>query len=147
MISVGSVRWRRKTSLTMANGTSLIKITKATLPDFMTYYDASLMNPKVLVGVFLGAMATFVFCAMTMNTVGRAAYAMMNECRRQFVIMKKGFIADGKTEEELKNPLDWPFETTVDGHKYPDYANCVSISTAGALKEMVVPAVDKPVGR
>ena len=56
----------------------------ATLPDFTEYYDASLMNPKVLVGVFLGAMATFVFCAMTMKAVGRAAKGMVEEVRRQF---------------------------------------------------------------
>ncbi|MEM9418705.1 MAG: sodium-translocating pyrophosphatase [Planctomycetota bacterium] len=126
------------------NGPFEVKVVPAelvTLPKLMAYYDVTLMNPKVLCGLFLGVMLVFVFCAMTMNAVGRAAYAMMNECRRQFVIMKQGFIADGKTEEELQNPLDWPFETTVDGHKYPDYANCVSISTSGALKEMVVPSV------
>ncbi|MEM7627584.1 MAG: sodium-translocating pyrophosphatase [Planctomycetota bacterium] len=119
----------------------IIRASSATLPQIMAYYDVTLMNPKVLCGLFLGVMLVFVFCAMTMNAVGRAAYAMMNECRRQFGLMKKGFLADGKTEEELKNPLDWPFQTTVDGHQYPDYANCVSISTTGALKEMVVPSL------
>lgn len=119
----------------------VIPASTATLPQIMAFYDVTLMNPRVLCGLFLGVMLVFVFCAMTMNAVGRAAYAMMNECRRQFVIMKKGFIADGKTEAELANPLDWPYETTVDGHKYPDYANCVSISTTGALKEMVVPSL------
>lgn len=121
--------------------TPLVPATTATLPQIMAFYDVTLMNPKVLCGLFLGVMLVFVFCAMTMNAVGRAAYAMMNECRRQFVIMKQGFIADGKTEAELENPLNWPYETTVDGHKYPDYANCVSISTTGALKEMVVPSL------
>ncbi|MEM9916299.1 MAG: sodium/proton-translocating pyrophosphatase [Planctomycetota bacterium] len=112
-----------------------------TLPKLMAYYNVTIMNPKVLCGLFLGVMLVFVFCAMTMNAVGRAAYAMMNECRRQFVIMKKGFLADGKSEAELEDPMNWPFETTVDGHQYPDYANCVAISTSGALKEMVVPSV------
>src|SRR5690606_27666882 len=65
-------------------GANLVNIHVATLPDFMTYYDASLMNPKVLVGAFLGAMSTFVFCAMTMKAVGRAAKGMVEEVRRQF---------------------------------------------------------------
>ena len=70
--------------LAFKTGAPLIDLHKATLPDFTTYYDASLMNPKVLVGVFLGAMATFVFCAMTMKAVGRAAKGMVEEVRRQF---------------------------------------------------------------
>ena len=120
------------------------RVTRAsamTLPQIMAWYDVTLMNPRVLCGLFLGVMLVFVFCAMTMNAVGRAAFAMMNECRRQFGIMKQGFLADGTPEADLADPMKWPFETTVDGHKYPDYANCVSISTAGALKEMVVPSL------
>ena len=113
----------------------------ATLPQIMAYYNVTLMNPKVLCGLFLGVMLVFVFCAMTMNAVGRAAYQMMNECRRQFVIMKQGFKADGVSDADLADPLKWPFRTTVDGKQYPDYANCVAISTAGALKEMVVPSL------
>ncbi len=113
----------------------------ATLPQIMTFYNVTLMNPKVLCGLFLGVMLVFVFCAMTMNAVGRAAYQMMNECRRQFGIMKQGFRADGVSEEDLADPLKWPFQTTVDGKQYPDYANCVAISTSGALKEMVVPSL------
>jgi len=131
-------------TMTDTQGEFEVKVVPAslvTLPKLMAYYDVTLMNPKVLCGLFLGVMLVFVFCAMTMNAVGRAAYAMMNECRRQFVIMKQGFLADGTPEADLANPLNWPFETTVDGHKYPDYANCVAISTAGALKEMVVPSV------
>ncbi len=120
------------------------RVTRArdlTLPQVMEFYNVTLMNPRVLCGLFLGVMLVFLFCAMTMNAVGRAAFAMMNECRRQFGIMKQGFLADGTPEADLADPMKWPFETTVDGHKYPDYANCVSISTAGALKEMVVPSV------
>ena len=67
-----------------ATGAKMISIRRARLQDFTTYYDASLMNPKVLIGVFLGAMATFVFCAMTMKAVGRAAKGMVEEVRRQF---------------------------------------------------------------
>jgi Na+/H+-translocating membrane pyrophosphatase len=98
------------------------------------------MNPRVLCGLFLGVMLVFVFCSMTMNAVGRAAFAMMNECRRQFKIMKQGFKADGVSDADLADPMKWPFQTTVDGHQYPDYANCVSISTSGALKEMILPS-------
>ena len=130
--------------LTDGAGDFEVKVVPAnllTLPKLMTFYDVTLMNPKVLCGLFLGVMLVFVFCAMTMNAVGRAAYQMMTECRRQFEIMKRGFLADGTPEADLADPMKWPFETTVDGKRYPDYANCVAISTAGALKEMVVPSL------
>jgi inorganic pyrophosphatase/K(+)-stimulated pyrophosphate-energized sodium pump len=102
-----------------ATGASLVAIEAATLPDFTTYYDASLMNPKVLVGVFLGAMATFIFCAMTMKAVGRAAKGMVEEVRRQFK-EKKGIMA---------------------GTEKPDYARPVEISTKAAQREMVLPSL------
>jgi len=91
----------------------------ATLPDFTRYYDASLMNPKVLIGVFLGAMATFVFCAMTMKAVGRAAKGMVEEVRRQF----------------RENP------GIMDRTTKPDYAAPVAISTKAAQKEMILPSL------
>jgi K(+)-stimulated pyrophosphate-energized sodium pump len=97
----------------------LIDVHRATLPDFTTYYDASLMNPKVLVGIFLGAMATFVFCAMTMKAVGRAAQGMVEEVRRQFR-EKKGIMT---------------------GEEQPDYARPVAISTVAAQREMVLPSL------
>ncbi|MDA7979659.1 MAG: sodium-translocating pyrophosphatase [Pirellulales bacterium] len=97
----------------------LVKLKEATLPQFATYYDASLMNPKVLVGVFLGAMATFVFCAMTMKAVGRAAKGMVEEVRRQF----------------RENP------GIMDGSAKPDYARPVAISTKAAQKEMILPSL------
>jgi len=105
--------------LAMSDGNLLVPVTKATLPDFMTYYDASLMNPKVLVGIFLGAMSTFVFCAMTMKAVGRAAKGMVEEVRRQFR-EKPGIMT---------------------GDESPDYAAPVSISTLAAQKEMVLPSL------
>jgi K(+)-stimulated pyrophosphate-energized sodium pump len=126
--------------VTFVEGTAAVSVTKLTLPQTMELYNVTLMNPKVLCGLFLGVMLVFVFCSMTMNAVGRAAFAMMNECRRQFKIMKQGFKADGVSDEDLADPMKWPFQTTVDGHEYPDYANCVSISTTGALKEMIVPS-------
>ena len=102
-----------------ATGAALVNVHSATLPDFTSYYDASLMNPKVLVGLFLGAMATFVFCAMTMKAVGRAAQGMVEEVRRQFR-EKKGIMT---------------------GEEQPDYARPVAISTVAAQREMVVPSL------
>lgn len=92
---------------------------KATLVDFMEAYNVNLMNPIVLVGVFIGAMMAFVFCGMTMNAVGRAAQKMVEEVRRQFNTIKG--ILEGKAE--------------------PDYERCVEISTKGAQHEMLVPSI------
>ncbi len=119
----------------------VVEASNATLPQLLQYYDVTLMNPRVLCGLFVGVMLVFVFCAMTMNAVGRAAYAMMRECRRQFGIMKEGFRKQGMNDADIADPMKWPYEVTVDGHRYPDYANCVAISTAGAQREMVVPSV------
>ena len=96
-----------------------VEATKATLVDFMTAYNVNLMNPIVLVGVFIGAMMAFVFCGMTMNAVGRAAQKMVEEVRRQFSTIKG--ILEGKAE--------------------PDYERCVAISTKGAQHEMLVPSI------
>ena len=109
--------------------------------DVMGFYDVTITNPRLLGGIFIGVLLAFLFCAMTMNAVGRAAYAMMNECRRQFAIMRAQFRKNGMSESDLADPEKWPKQVDVDGKKYPDYANCVSISTAGAQKEMVVPAI------
>ena len=102
-----------------ATSAPLVNLKSATLPDFARYYDASLMNPKVLVGVFIGAMATFVFCAMTMKAVGRAAKGMVEEVRRQFR-EKPGI---------------------MDGSEKPDYKAPVAISTKAAQVEMVLPSL------
>ena len=102
-----------------ASEVKLIDVHNATLKDFARYYDASVMNPKILVGIFLGAMSTFVFCAMTMKAVGRAAKGMVEEVRRQF--REKPGIMEG-TEQ-------------------PDYAMPVSISTKAAQKEMILPSI------
>lgn len=116
--------------------------TAASLPELMTFYEVTLINPKVIGGLFLGVMLVFVFCAMTMNAVGRAAFAMIDECRRQFKIMKDAFRDNGLSEEDIADPLKWPYEVkSAEGKSYPDYANCVEISTQGALKEMVVPSI------
>ncbi|MCK9244851.1 MAG: sodium-translocating pyrophosphatase [Candidatus Marinimicrobia bacterium] len=89
------------------------------LPNWIEYYNVTLMNPRVLVGMFLGAMVTFVFAALAMKAVGRAAGNMVEEVRRQF--REKPGIMEGKDE--------------------PDYASCVAISTKGAQREMVFPSL------
>lgn len=99
-------------------GRNEININEATLVDFMTYYEVHLMNPKVLLGIFIGAMMAFVFCGLTMNAVGRAASQMVEEVRRQF--------------REI--------EGIMEGRHEPDYARCVQISTLAAQKEMMIPA-------
>jgi Na+/H+-translocating membrane pyrophosphatase len=76
-----------------------------------------------------------------MNAVGRAAYRMMRECRRQFAKMREAFRAAGMSEADIANPESWPKRVTHEGIEYPDYANCVSISTAGAQKEMIAPSI------
>ena len=92
---------------------------QATMPDFMNFFQVTLMNPKVLVGAFIGAMAAFLFCGLTMGAVGRAAQSMVEEVRRQF--------------KEIKGIL----EKTAQ----PDYGRCVEISTKSAQKEMIVPSL------
>ncbi|MGD8778421.1 MAG: sodium-translocating pyrophosphatase [Ignavibacteria bacterium] len=97
----------------------VINTSEATLNDFMNYYNVNLMNPKVLIGIFIGSMMAFMFCGLTMQAVGRAAAKMVEEVRRQFREIKG--ILEGKAE--------------------PDYANCVAISTQGAQVEMVLPSL------
>lgn len=96
-----------------------VPVEQATIPDFMEYYQVNLMNPKVLIGVFIGSMMAFVFCGLTMNAVGRAAQSMVEEVRRQF--------------REIKGILT--------GEATPDYARCVAISTKGAQREMLLPSI------
>ena len=118
-----------------------IEAAQATLPQLMSYYDVTLLNPKVLCGLFVGVMLVFVFCSMTMNAVGRAAYKMMNEARRQFGKMREAFTAQGLEQSKIDDPMQWPMTVDHEGKQYPDYARCVAISTGGALREMVVPSV------
>ena len=104
---------------TLEIGDKIVDVTSATIPDIVAYYDVNLMNPRVLVGVFIGAMMAFLFCGLTMNAVGRAAQKMVTEVRRQF--------------REIKGILS--------GEQRPDYARCVEISTLAAQHEMVLPSV------
>ncbi|MEO0963633.1 MAG: sodium-translocating pyrophosphatase [Planctomycetota bacterium] len=107
----------------------------------MEKFNVTLINPSVLGGLFIGVLLVFVFCAMTMNAVGRAAFAMIDECRRQFGVMREQFRKNGMSDADIADPTHWPDEVDVDGESYPHYANCVAISTSGALREMVVPTL------
>jgi K(+)-stimulated pyrophosphate-energized sodium pump len=97
----------------------VINAAQATIPDFMNYFQVNLMNPKVLVGAFIGAMAAFLFCGLTMEAVGRAAQKMVEEVRRQF--------------REIAGILE--------GKATPDYSSCVEISTRAAQHEMIFPSI------
>lgn len=105
-----------RTGEALPNG---VAAANATLINFMEAYNVNLMNPIVLVGVFIGAMMAFVFCGLTMNAVGRAAQKMVEEVRRQFSTITG--ILEGKAE--------------------PDYERCVAISTKGAQHEMLLPSI------
>jgi K(+)-stimulated pyrophosphate-energized sodium pump len=97
----------------------VIVASHAEISHFIEAYDVTLMNPIVLSGIFIGSMMAFVFCAMTMKAVGRAAGAMVEEVRRQF--------------KEIPGIME--------GTTIPDYARCVEISTRGAQREMIIPAL------
>ncbi len=97
----------------------LVPVHSATMPDFMRYYRSHLMNPGVLVGIFIGAMAVFLFCALTMKAVGRAAFRMVEEVRKQFR-ERPGIMA---------------------GTERPDYRTPVAISTRAAQVEMILPSL------
>jgi K(+)-stimulated pyrophosphate-energized sodium pump len=116
-IKIGMIRIGQNV-MEMSDG-YVVETSKATIVDFMNYFQVSLMNPKVLVGMFIGSMMAFLFCGLTMNAVGRAAQKMVEEVRRQF--------------REIKGILD--------GTGTPDYARCVEISTKGAQREMMLPSI------
>ncbi|MDR1458536.1 MAG: sodium-translocating pyrophosphatase [Puniceicoccales bacterium] len=96
-----------------------IPVSSATMNDFMNYYGVHLLNPKVLMGLFVGAMMSFLFCGFAINAVGRAASSMVDEVRRQF--------------KEIPGIMD--------GSAIPDYARCVTIATYAAQREMIMPAL------
>ena len=104
-------------------------------------YELNILNPKLLGGMFVGAMMAFVFCGMTMRAVGRSAGRMVAETRRQFKKMREKLMADGMTEEQANDPDNWPESVEVEGEKIPNYADCVKIATAGAQREMIVPSL------
>jgi K(+)-stimulated pyrophosphate-energized sodium pump len=104
---------------TMLVAGEAVDVGTATLTQFMTHFEVQLLNPKVILGIFIGSMMSFVFCGLTINAVGRAAASMVAEVRRQF--------------QEKPGILQ--------GEEKPDYARCVAISTAGAQREMVLPSL------
>ncbi|WP_319591166.1 sodium-translocating pyrophosphatase [uncultured Draconibacterium sp.] len=101
------------------DGFQAVKISAASVKDFSAAYDITLFNPMFLGGIFLGSMMAFLFSALTMKAVGRAASAMVEEVRRQF--------------REIKGILE--------GTGTPEYAKCVEISTKGAQREMLLPSL------
>lgn len=103
----------------ITDGKTAISIADASIKDFVSAFDLSLFNPMLLGGLFIGAMMAFLFCAMSMKAVGRAAGKMVDEVRRQF--------------KEIPGIME--------GNALPDYARCVEISTKGAQHEMVVPSL------
>lgn len=98
---------------------NLFDPSNASTIDFINFFQVNLINPKVLVGAFLGAMAAFLFCGLTMGAVGRAAESMVQEVRRQF--------------REIQGILE--------GKAIPDYGRCVEISTRSAQREMIIPSL------
>jgi len=118
-LPAGSVIQKMPETKPLETAHDLVEVKAARMADFMRFYDVTLMNPKVLVGMFLGAMSTFVFCALTMKAVGRAAKGMVEEVRRQFR-EKPGI---------------------MEGTETPDYAAPVAISTKAAQREMVLPSL------
>ncbi len=116
-IKIGLVRIGHVT-LELPSG-EIVATAKAGIIDFMDYYQINLMNPIVLIGIFVGAMTAFLFCGLTMGAVGRAAQTMVEEVRRQF--------------REIKGILE--------GKATPDYGKCVEISTKSAQREMILPSI------
>ncbi|MFO7891634.1 MAG: sodium-translocating pyrophosphatase [bacterium] len=116
-IKVGLLRIGEK-ALTFADGHT-VSLSEAGLNDFVDYYNITLLNPKTLIGLLLGAMMAFLFCGLTMKAVGKVASLMIEEVRRQF--------------KEIKGVLK--------GNTDPDYAKCVEIATQGAQHEMMFPSL------
>jgi K(+)-stimulated pyrophosphate-energized sodium pump len=114
---IGQVKFTRDPVLGQSE--DIVNVAQAKISDFVEAYQLDIMNPLLICGLFIGGMMAFVFCAMTMKAVGRAAGSMVNEVRRQF--------------KEIPGIME--------GKGKPDYARCVAISTAGAQREMIVPSL------
>jgi K(+)-stimulated pyrophosphate-energized sodium pump len=117
LYTVGNVSFFKGSATEQIEGA--VNTATASIAEFVTAYDLSIMNPKLICGLFLGGMMAFIFCAMTMKAVGKTAGDMVNEVRRQF--------------REIPGIMD--------GTGKPDYARCVAISTRGAQREMILPSL------
>ena len=116
---IGDVLFYTDTVPVVGEGQKAVQVASAHIDDFASAYNLSLFNPMLLGGIFIGAMMAFVFCAMTMKAVGRAAGSMVDEVRRQF--------------KEIPGIME--------GKATPEYARCVAISTRGAQREMILPSM------
>jgi K(+)-stimulated pyrophosphate-energized sodium pump len=116
---IGNTLFYNNTVPQVHDGQTAIQLQAATIRDFVAAYDLSLFNPILLGGLFIGAMMAFLFSAMSMKAVGRAAGKMVDEVRRQF--------------REIPGIMD--------GTAKPEYAKCVEISTKGAQSEMLIPSL------
>ena len=118
-IKINMVRAVNEGRVFVDNAGDVFNPSNAGLLDMIDFFQVNLMNPNVIVGVFVGAMAAFLFSGIMMGAVGRAAGAMVEEVRRQF--------------REIKGILE--------GKAVPDYDRCIRISTRSALREMILPSV------
>ncbi len=117
---VGDVLFYRSTVPTsIPDGMTAVSVNAADIKDFVAAYDLSVFNPMLLGGIFIGAMMAFLFSALSMKAVGRAAGSMVDEVRRQF--------------REIPGIME--------GTGKPEYAKCVAISTKGAQREMLLPSL------
>ncbi len=119
-IKIAAVNYGDTITMSLFNETtvSTAELAKMNIAQFMQTFEVNLMNPKVLLGIFIGSMLSFLFCGLTMNAVGRAAKSMVEEVRRQ--------LSD---------------KDVFEGRKKADYARCVGISTQGAQREMIIPSL------
>ncbi len=116
---IGDTLFYHNTVPAVQDGQIAVNLATSNIKDFVTAYDLSVFNPILLGGIFIGGMMAFLFSAMSMKAVGRAAGKMVEEVRRQF--------------REIPGIME--------GTGKPEYAKCVEISTAGAQKEMMVPSL------
>jgi K(+)-stimulated pyrophosphate-energized sodium pump len=131
-----------RTAVFQGHTLRLVSARRASLSQYMAFYNVTLMNPKTLCGIFSGVLLVFLFCSMTMQAVGRAANRMMLECRKQFDKMRAYLRDQGHDEAYANNSDNWPkTQLEYKGDKVPDYTSAVAIATRGAQREMIIPSL------